>query len=361
MATFGDVFGLAFGLEGFAFFVEAIFVAIYVYGWERLPKKVHFLSGIPIAITGVLGAFMVISVNGWMNNPVGFDVVNGEIVNINPWRALFNDYFWHEFVHMYLAGFVVVGFCVASVYAVSWLRGDHSRYVRTAMIIPLTFAALVAPAQLVVGDWAARAVAVHQPLKLAAMEGLPNTTADAPFAVGGYWDKSEDEIQGGVEIPDMLSLLAFHNPNAVVTGLNSVPEQDQPHAINTIRYSFHAMVGVGTVLALLGAFFVFMWARHRRLPRSKWFYRLVAISGVLSIIALEAGWIVTEVGRQPWIAYGVMRVSDAVTHANGVTYLFAAGVVIYSSLVAMVVWLLRRLAKTPEHVKGEDGTEQVPT
>jgi cytochrome d ubiquinol oxidase subunit I len=202
---------------------------------------------------------------------------------------------------------------------------------------------------------------VHQPLKLAAMEGLPNTTADAPFAVGGYWDKSEDEIQGGVEIPDMLSLLAFHNPNAVVTGLNSVPEQDQPHAINTIRYSFHAMVGVGTVLALLGAFFVFMWARHRRLPRSKWFYRLVAISGVLSIIALEAGWIVTEVGRQPWIAYGVMRVSDAVTHANGVTYLFAAGVVIYSSLVAMVVWLLRRLAKTPEHVKGEDGTEQVPT
>jgi cytochrome d ubiquinol oxidase subunit I len=354
MATFGDVFGLAFGLEGFAFFLEAIFITIYVYGWERLPKKVHFLSGIPIAITGVLGAFMVISVNGWMNNPTGFDIVNGQVVNISPLRALFNDYFWHEFVHMYLAGFVVVGFLVASVYAVAWLKGDRSRYVRTAMIIPLTFAALFAPAQLVVGDWAARAVAEHQPLKLAAMEGLANTEKQAPFTLGGYWDADEDEIKGGLAIPDLLSLLAFHNPDATVTGLNSVPQVDQPHAINVVRYSFHVMVGIGTVLALLGAFFVFVWARHHRMPRTKWFYRLLAVSGALSVIALEAGWIVTEVGRQPWIAYDVMRVSDAVTHADGISILFGVGVVVYTGLIAMSIWLLRKLAKNPERVKGED-------
>jgi cytochrome d ubiquinol oxidase subunit I len=307
-------------------------------------------------VTGVMGAFMVISVNGWMNYPVGFDVVNGAIVNINPWRALFNDYFWHEFTHMYLAGFVVAGFLVSSVYAVAYLKGDRSRYVRTAMIIPLTFAALVAPVQLVVGDWAARTVAEKQPVKLAAMEGLPNTEKDAPFTVGGYWDASEDQIKGGIAIPDMLSLLAFHNPSATVVGLNSVPKANQPQAINVVRYAFHAMVGVGTVLALLGAFFVFVWARWRRMPESKWFYRLLAASGALSLIALEAGWIVTEVGRQPWIAYNVMRVTDAVTHANGISILFGVGVVVYAGLIAAAIWLLRRLARDAEHLKEDETT-----
>jgi cytochrome d ubiquinol oxidase subunit I len=357
MATFGDVFGLAFGLEGFAFFIEAIFLTIYVYGWEKLPPKVHFLSGIPVAITGVLGAFMVISVNGWMNNPVGFDVVNGEIVNIQPFKALFNDYFWHEFTHMYLAGYIVVGFLVGGVYAVAWLRGDRSRYVRTAMIIPLTFAALIAPVQLVVGDWAAREVAEKQPLKLAAMEGLPDTTKNAPFTIGGYWSESEGKIKGGVAIPDLLSLLAFHNPNAKVTGLDSVPPEDRPKAINVIRYSFHAMVGIGTLLAMLGAYYLFVWARWRRLPRSKWFYRVLAVSGALSVVALEAGWIVTEVGRQPWVVYGVMRTSDAVTQADGINILFWVGVAVYSGLLAAVVWLLRKLAANPERVKEDEETE----
>lgn len=359
MATFGDVFGLAFGLEGFAFFIEAIFLTIYVYGWEKLPPKVHFLSGIPVAITGVLGAFMVISVNGWMNNPVGFDVVNGEVVNIKPFTALFNDYFWHEFVHMYLAGFIVVGFLVGGVYAVAWLRGDRSRYVRTAMIIPLTFAALIAPVQLVVGDWAARVVAESQPLKLAAMEGLPDTTKNAPFTIGGYWSESEGKIKGGVAIPDLLSLLAFHNPNATVTGLDSVPAEDRPKAINVIRYSFHAMVAIGTLLAMLGAYYLFVWARWRRLPQSKWFYRVLAVSGGLSVIALEAGWIVTEVGRQPWVAYGVMRTSDAVTQADGISILFWVGVAVYTGLLAAAVWLLRRLAGDPERVKEDEQAEAV--
>lgn len=362
MATFGDVFGLGFGLEGFAFFTEAIFVAIYVYGWDRLPKKVHFWSGVPMAVAGVVGATMILAVNGWMNDPKGFDVVNNQIVNINPWRALFNDFFWHELAHMYLAGYVVVGFLVASVYAVAWLKGDRSRYVRTAMIIPLTFAALIAPVQVVVGDWAAREVATDQPVKLAAMEGLGTTQAGAPFTLGGLYDKDTNQVEGGVAIPKMLSLLAFHDPNATVEGLDSVPVDDRPGPVNTVRYSFHVMVGIGTLLALLGAWFVFAWWRTRSLPQTKWFYRALAGSGVLAVIALEAGWIVTEVGRQPWIAYNVMRVSDAVTQADGISILLGFGVVVYAGLLAMVIWLLRRLAATAEHLK-EDQPEstEVPS
>lgn len=354
MATFGDVFGLAFGLEGLAFFVEGIFVAIYVYGWDKLPPKVHFWAGVPIAAAGVLGSTMILAVNGWMNDPKGFDVVNNQIVNINPWRALFNDFFWHELAHMYLAGYIVVGFLVASVYAWAWLKGERTRYVRTAMIIPLTFAALVAPVQLLVGDWAGREVAQTQPVKLAAMEGLGTTTKGAPFTIGGYYDKNTNQVENGIAIPKMLSLLAFHNPNATVQGLDSVPPDDRPGPVNTVRYSFHVMVGIGTLLALLGVWYLATWWRKRALPTSKWFFRAVAASGVLSVVALQAGWIVTEVGRQPWIAYNVMRVGDAVTHASGISILLGIGAVVYLSLLGMAIWLLRRLAGDAEHLKEDD-------
>lgn len=354
MATFGDVFGLGFALEGFAFFIEAIFVAIYAYGWERLPKKVHFLSGIPMAIAGIVGATMVISVNGWMNHPMGFDIVGGQVVNIDPWRALFNDFFWHEVAHMYLAGYVVTGFLVAGVYAWAYLKGDRSRYVRTALIIPLTIAALAAPVQVIVGDWAGRTVAEYQPVKLATMEGLGTTTAGAPFTFGGYYSKADNEVKGGVAVPKLLSLLAYHDPNATVQGLASVPPDDRPGPVNTVRYAFHAMAGIGTMLALLAVWYLATWWRAGRLPRSRWFYRAVIAAGALSVVALEAGWIVTEVGRQPWIVYGVMRVTDAVTHANGISYLFFAALAIYLALITMAVWLLRRLAGDAEHLKPEE-------
>lgn len=343
MATFGDVFGLAFGLEGFSFFLEAIFITIYVYGWDRLPRKVHFLTGIPIVITGITGSMMVIAVNGWMNNPVGFDLVNGAVTNIRPWEALFNSYFWHELVHMYIAGYMVVGFIVASVYAVAMLRGDRSKYVRAGLIIPLTVAALFAPVQLFVGDWAGREVADHQPLKLAAFEGLGKTEAGAPFTIGGLYNSDTGEIDGGIPIPDMLSLLAYHDPNATVVGLDSVPRDDQPGAVNTVRFSFHAMVGIGTMLAMLGAFYLAVWWRHKRLPRSPWFYRAVVAAGPLAVVALICGWIVTEVGRQPWIVYEVMRVSDAVTSAGGIKAMFFGALFVYIALGATVVWLIRRL------------------
>jgi cytochrome bd ubiquinol oxidase subunit I len=351
MATFGEVFGLAFGLEGFSFFVEAIFIAIYVYGWDRLPPRLHLLSGVPIVIAGITGSAFVISVNGWMNHPVGFDIAGGEVVNVRPWEALFNDYFWHELVHMYMAGMMVAGFLVAGVYARAWLRGERGRYVRTGLIVPLSFAALVAPVQVVVGDWAGRTVVEKQPVKLATFEGLGATTAGAPFHIGGWFDKSDGEVEYGIKIPKLLSVLAYHDPNATVQGLDSVPPEDRPGPVNTVRFAFQTMVGVGTLLALMGVFYAAVWWRWNRLPRSVWFFRLVVAAGPLALLALICGWITTEVGRQPWIVYEVMRVENAVTDAGGLPVAFAAAVIVYLTLAGVVVWLLRRLASNPPEVE----------
>src|SRR4051794_39904396 len=217
MATFGSVFGLAFGLEGFSFFLEAIFIAIYVYGWDRLSPRRHLLTGIPVIITGIAGSLFVIAVNAWMNNPSGFRLEGGEAVDVHPWSALFGNHFlWHEIVHMYVAAYIVVGFLVAGAYSVSWLRGNRSEYVRTALALPLTIAALAAPVQLIVGDWAARTVADDQPVKLAAFEGLAKTTKGAPEHILGWY--SDGEVTGGIEIPDLLSLLSTHDPNGTVQG-----------------------------------------------------------------------------------------------------------------------------------------------
>src|SRR5687767_10825956 len=272
MATFGQVFGIAFALEGISFFVEAIFMAIYVYGWQRLSPRAHFLTGVPIVISGFAGSFNVIAVNGWMNDPQGFDVVNGQVANPRPWDALINDAMAHELIHMYLAGYIVAGFIVAGVYSAAWLRGRRDAYHRTALVVTLSFACLAAPVQVIVGDWAARSVTEHQPVKLAAFEGLVETTEGAPFTIGGIFDEDEQRVRYGIEVPKLLSLLAKHDPNARVTGLDSVPPEDRP-PVNVVRFSFQTMVAIGTALALLGTVFFVTWLRRRRLPRSRWFFR----------------------------------------------------------------------------------------
>src|SRR3954468_21546822 len=226
MATFGEVFGVAFGLEGISFFLEAIFIAIYVYGWDRLPRRTHILTGIPIVITGLTGSLTVIAVNGWMNNPQGFDVVDGKVVNPRPWEAMFNANLWHEIVHMYVAGYIVAGFLVAGVYARAWLKGRRDRYHRTGLVVALSFAALAAPVQVIVGDWAGRRVAETQPVKLATFEGLEKTQGGPPFTIGGFYDTGRHEIRYGVEVPKLLSLLAHHDPNARVIGRDAVPAAD---------------------------------------------------------------------------------------------------------------------------------------
>jgi cytochrome d ubiquinol oxidase subunit I len=343
-ATFGDVFGIAFTLEAFSFFIEAIFIAIYVYGWDRLSPRRHFLVGVPIVITGLVGSMMVIAVNAWMNNPGGFDLTaGGEVTNIDPWAALFNSHLAFELTHMYLAGYMVAGFLVAAVYARFWLRGERGRYNRAALIIPLTFATLAAPVQMIVGDWAARTVARDQPLKLAAFEGLPKTEREAPFHIGGIYQ--DGEVKYGIEIPYLLSILADHDPDGKVDGLNIAPPDDRP-PINVVRLSFQTMVFIGTGLAALAALYVLTWWRRRRLPRSTWFFRAVVLAGPLSLVALICGWVTTEVGRQPWIVYELMRTEQAVTDAGGLPFVFAFFAVVYLSLLSAVIWLLRRLGRT---------------
>ena len=216
-ATFGGVFGLGFAIEGFSFFLEAIFLGIYVYGWDRLSPRMHLLSGIPIAVTGFLGSWMVISVNAWMNHPSGFRLVAGRVVDVHPWKALFgNDFLWHELIHMYIAAYLVTGFVMAGVYAAARLRGRWTRYERAAIVLPLMIAALAAPIQILVGDWAARTISRDEPTKLAAIEGLAKTTNGAPLHVLGLYEHGQ--VRYGVRIPKALSVLAFHDPERAGPG-----------------------------------------------------------------------------------------------------------------------------------------------
>ena len=343
--TFGSVFGLGFAIEGFSFFIEAIFIGIYVYSWGRLSGRAHLLSGIPIVITGFTGSLMVISVNAWMNHPGGFRLHGGRVLDVDPFRALFeNTYLWHELVHMYVAGYVVTGFVLAAVYAFGRLRGRWGRYERTALAIPLTIAALASIVQGPVGDWAARDVAKSQPTKLAALEGLPRTTPAAPVHLLGWYHNGQ--VEYGIAMPHLLSLLAFHSWNATVQGLSAMPADRRP-PVNVVRVAFQTMVGIGTLLGLIGVVYLVAWIRRKRPPRSAWFYRAVVLAGPLSVVALIAGWVVTEVGRQPWVVYHVMPTDAAVTGAHGIPVGYAALAGAYLVVGCGLAWVLRRLARAP--------------
>jgi cytochrome bd ubiquinol oxidase subunit I len=353
-ATFGGVFGLGFAIEGFSFFMEAIFIGIYAYGWNRIPPRWHLISGIPIVITGFTGSLTVISVNAWMNHPTGFRLVAGRVVDVNPLKALFGDsLLWSELIHMYIAGYMVTGFLVAGAYAVIRLRSSRppTRYERTALAIPLTIACLAAPVQVLVGDWIARDIAVDQPIKLAAIEGLYKTTRGAPEHLLGWY--TDNQVKYGIAIPHLLSLLAFHSWNARIQGLETVPLAQRP-PINITRLSFQAMVGIGTLLALLGLVYVVVRIRRQRLPVTPWFYRAVVVAGPAALVALIAGWVTAEVGRQPWVVYQVMTTRQAVTGAGGIPVGYGALVVTYVAVACGLAWILRRLAKMPLDIPGAD-------
>jgi cytochrome bd ubiquinol oxidase subunit I len=342
---FGSVFGLGFAIEGFSFFLEAIFIGIYVYGWGRLSRRMHLLSGVPIVLTGFTGSWMVIAVNAWMNHPGGFHLRAGRVVGVDPFKALFeNTYLWHELIHMYVTGYVVTGFIMAAAYAVGRLRGQWGRYQRVALTIPLTIAALASIAEGPVGDWAARDVVKTQPVKLAAIEGLYKTTRGASEHILGVY--TDGQVKYGIPIPHLLSLLATHSWNGKVTGLDSVPADQRP-PVNVVRFAFQTMVGIGTLLGLLALFFFAVWIRRRRLPQSAWFYRAVVLAGPLSVAALLAGWTVTEVGRQPWVVYKVMPTAAAVTGAHGIAVGYGALAASYVVVACGLAWVLRRLARAP--------------
>ncbi|PXY22659.1 cytochrome ubiquinol oxidase subunit I [Prauserella muralis] len=344
MRTYGQVIGLPFTLEGFAFFIEAIFLGIYLYAWDRLPPRVHLLTGVPVCLAGVASAFFVVCANAWMNQPRGFDLENGALTGVDPWAAMFNPATPPQTVHMILAAFMVAGFGMASVYAVAMLRGRRDRYHRLGFALPFTVAAVLTPVQIGVGDWAAKFLATNQPVKLAAIEGLYETSSGVPLRLGGVYD--DGEMRYALEIPNGLSLLAHWDPDATILGLAEVAPADRP-PVNIVHWAFQVMVAMGLALLVLGAWALVVRWRRKRLPVSRWFYRAAALSGLAAVLALEAGWITTEVGRQPWIVWGVLRVEDAVTPVPGLVTGLAVVSAVYVVLTAATWYVLRRLARTP--------------
>ena len=341
MGEFGAVFGLPFALEGFAFFIEAIFLGIYLHAWDRLSPMRHLASGIPVAVAGVASAFFVVTANSWMNDPQGFTLVNGRVTNPQPLVAMFNPATPVETIHMILAAFMVTGFLVASVYAAARLRGRTDRYHRVGLILPLIVATAITPAQIVVGDIAAREVADNQPIKLAAMEGIGTTEVGAGEHIGGIF--LNGQLQFAIVLPHVLAFLAKGDPNATVAGLDSVPAADRPEAVTLIHLAFDTMVGIGFLLLGLGLWMLLRWIRRRGPPASRWFLRAALVAGPGAVVAMECGWITTEVGRQPWIVYNVMRTSDAVNPAPGLYWGLVVLVIVYTGLTAVTLFVLRRI------------------
>lgn len=353
MARFGAVVTLPFTLEGFAFFVEAIFVGIYLYGWDRLRPWVHWLAGVPIAVSGLLSAWFVVTVNAWMNAPAGVQVRQGRVVDVDPLAAMLNPATGAQTTHMIVAAYLVTGFLVASVYAVGWLRGNRTVYTRRAMTLGLLLGGTAAPVQLAAGDWAARMVAATQPVKLAAMEGQFRTEAYAPLRIGGLPDRQRRTTRYALEIPAALSLLAYHDPAAVVQGLEEFAEDELP-PVAVVHVSFQVMVGSGALLLFVAAWAAAVGWRRGAVPTSRGFLLLVAASGPVSVVGLLAGWMVTEVGRQPWTVQGVARTGEMVTAAPGIGWVVAASVVIYFIIAVGTVVTLRLLAGAalPEDARG---------
>ncbi len=344
MERYGEVFGVPFAIEGLFFFTEAIFIAIYIYGWKRLRPWAHFWTGVPIVIAGLGGALSVVSANSWMNQPDGFELgPDGRVTDVDVIDVIFNDATIYEVPHMILAAYMVAGFLVASVYAVGMLRGRRDRLHRLGFVIPFTVAALATPVQLFVGDVAARAIAEDQPAKFAATEYVTETGPNQPEYIGGIY--VDGEVKGAIEIPDLDSLLVGFSADTVVTGLNDIPPDERPPSPTLLHLSFDAMVGIGTGLFLLAVWFALAWWRRRDLPRSPWFLRAAAVSGVGAIVAMECGWIVTEVGRQPWVVYGHLRTEDAVTESGGIWITFGAVVALYIALGVATVFVLRAMSR----------------
>jgi len=353
---FGEVFGVLFAVEGIFFFTEAIFLAIYIFGWKRLSPWTHFWTGVPVVIAGFGGAFSVVAVNSWMNQPQGFSPTTGDVTSVDPWKVIFNPAVPYEVPHMILAAYLVTGFLVASVYAVGMLRGRRDRLHRLGLLIPLTIACILAPIQFMVGDTAARAIAKDQPVKFAAMECVQTTSTDVTEYI--YGRCTSDGVKGGIGIPGFASFLVGWSTSTQVIGLDSVPPDDRPPFNTMLHWAFDTMVGICTMLIGLGLWLGIAWWRKRDFPQTKWFLRAVALSGVATIVALECGWIVTEVGRQPWIVYNVMRTEDAVTNADGVEITFAGVILLYAALGAALIVTLRAMSRRWRD--GDEDAVEVP-
>jgi cytochrome d ubiquinol oxidase subunit I len=349
MGRFGDAFGIPFAIEGLFFFTEAIFLAVYIYGWKRLEPWLHFWTGVPIVIAGIGGTASVVAANAWMNDPAGFTLNSaGKVVDVDPWGVIFNDAMPLQTLHMLVAAYLVGGFLVASVYAWGMLRGRRDRYHRLGFLIPFTVAAIAMPVQMLVGDELARWVYNNDPVKFAAIELVPKTSSDVPETLFGHLD-DQGEVVGGIEIPGLASILSdpAQGTSTVVRGLDAFPEDERPTnaEVNVVHLAWDVMVGLGTFLFLLSLWYFASWVFRRRMPRSRLFLWIAAAAGVLSVITLEAGWVVTEVGRQPWIVRNYMKVEQAATANTGVWITFFAVLLVYLGLAVTLVLVLRLMSR----------------
>ncbi len=339
MEVAGPIIGMPFSLEGFAFFMEAIFLGIYLYGWDRIPPRAHLVAGALVAFSGMISGVFVVIANAWMNTPTGFDLVDGRITNIDPVAAMANPAAFQQTLHMTLAAYAATGFAVAGIHAFLLLRDPLNGFHRRALTIGLLVGAPAALLQPVSGDLSARHIAEHQPAKLAAAEALFETTAGAPLIIGGWPDMETRTTKFGLEIPYGLSLLAHHDPRAVVTGLDMVPRDEWPN-VPIVHLAFQVMVGIGTFMAAVAAWCLWIMLRRRDIAASRLRLKAIALCAPLGFVAIEAGWIVTEVGRQPWVIRGVMKTSEAVTPMPGLTWTLAGFTLLYLFLGAVVAWML---------------------
>ncbi|WP_307861700.1 cytochrome ubiquinol oxidase subunit I [Nocardioides xinjiangensis] len=342
MGPFGDVLGLPFAFEGLSFFVEAIFLGLYLYGWGRIPPKRHLLMLVPMALAGVVGTYCVISVNAWMNMPVGFAIEGGEVVDVDPWAVLFSSGALLQFAHMWVAAYMVVGFVVAGVYAAGMLRGRRDRHHRLGFTLPFVFATVAALVQPLIGHVLGLRIADTQPAKLAAFELATETESPSPLRLGGLL--VDGEVRWALDIPRLGSIIARNSFTEPVQGLETIPPADRP-PVNVTHVAFQTMVGIGTLLAV--AVLVYWFARWRgRDPlATRWTLRAAVAAGPLAVVALEAGWIATEVGRQPWVVYGVLRTEDAAGDNPQVWILLAATATLYALLTVGAVVVLRSMAR----------------
>jgi cytochrome d ubiquinol oxidase subunit I len=352
MRRAGAVIGVPFSAEGFAFFIEAVFVGIYLYGWDRLSPRAHWLCSFPLALSGALSAAFVTAVNAWMNTPAGFRVVGGKAVDIDPLAAIFNKAMPTEVIHTTLSAYVFAGFATATVYALTLLREPANRNAAAGLRVAMLVGAVAIPLQLIVGDVSARFDAHEEPIKLAAMEGQFKTEAPAALTVGGIPDARTHETKYALRIPYLLSILAFENPNAPVRGLDAFPANDEPNPL-PVHLCFDTMVGAGSALFLLAGWWAFATRAGKRAPTGLLARALVA-GGGLAFVAMEAGWMVTEEGRQPWIAVGFLRTRDAVTTAPALDVAFYGFTLLYLFLATTLAWLLLRV-RTDESLSPPSG------
>lgn len=343
----GAIIGAPFGLEGFAFFTEAIFLGLYIYGWDRMSRVAHWLCGVAVVVSGSLSAIFVLMVNGWMNSPTGFaiDPETGAFTDIDPVRAMFNDAWPMQTIHMLIAAYMATSFAVAGVHALRLLRRPGHALHRRALAVALAVAIPSAILQPVSGDLLAKSVARRQPIKLAAMEGQFFTEKGAPLRIGGLPDEASMTTPFALEIPGLLSFLAYADFGAEVQGLADFPRDEWPPVAIT-HVAFQAMVACGVVM-LVGAF-ASLALRVWRRPAPKWLLRLLVACAPLGFIAIEAGWTVTEVGRQPWIIYGVMRTEDAVTPMPGILWPFVAFMGVYVALAVSVTAIMVHIVRSAD-------------